>query len=89
MQEATEQPRPNLAGARFIFRGRIDCESFEEFARHRAGRLDLEIQVGACDSRSAMLSVKGQEALVDMFEMACSLGPYNCIILDVERRMLR
>ncbi|KQV12382.1 hypothetical protein ASC97_14280 [Rhizobium sp. Root1203] len=61
------------------------CASFVEFAHHRARRLDLEIAVGACDAASATVSVKGQEDLVDAFEMACSLGPYDCIILDIER----
>lgn len=88
MQEANERLGAPLEAARFIFRGTLDCVSFEEFARHRAARLDLEIQVGACDSGSATLSVKGQEALVDMFEMACSLGPYDCIVVDVERRAI-
>lgn len=75
--------------ARFTFRGKIVCESFTEFALHRARRLDLEIDVGACDAASATLSVKGQEDLVDAFEMACSLGPYDCIILDIERAAMR
>lgn len=74
-----------IQAARFTFRGQMECESFREFALHRARRLDLEIHVGACDATSATLSVKGQEDLVDAFEMACSLGPYDCIILDIER----
>lgn len=86
MQEAKGQAGPVTGSALFIFHGTIACESFEEFARHRASRLDLEIEVGACDGAKATLSVRGQEALVDMFEMACSLGPYDCIVVDVERR---
>jgi hypothetical protein len=74
-----------IHAARFTFRGQMVCESFTEFALHRARRLDLVIDFGTCDSRSATLSVKGQEDLVDAFEMACSLGPYDCIILDIER----
>jgi hypothetical protein len=74
-----------IQAARFTFRGQMVSESFKEFALHRARRLDLEIHVGACDTASATLSVKGQEDLVDAFEMACSLGPYDCIILDIER----
>jgi hypothetical protein len=61
------------------------CDSFIEFARHRARRLDLDIEMESCDAMSATLAVKGQEDLVDAFEMACSLGPYDCIILDIER----
>ncbi|MFS8110240.1 hypothetical protein QD460_00795 [Rhizobium jaguaris] len=71
--------------ARFIFRGQMVCDSFIEFALHRAHRLDLDIEMEACDATSATLAVKGQNDLVDAFEMACSLGPYDCIILDIER----
>ncbi|WP_234709012.1 hypothetical protein [Rhizobium rhizogenes] len=71
--------------ARFIFRGQVVCDSFTEFAQHRARRLDLDIEMEACDAMSATLAVKGQVDLVDAFEMACSLGPYDCIILDIER----
>ncbi|MFM2279014.1 MAG: hypothetical protein RLZZ444_1245 [Pseudomonadota bacterium] len=70
---------------RFTFTGTIACDSFLEFARHRARRLDLDLDIGRCDNGRVELTVEGQEALVDMFEMACSLGPYDCIILDVHR----
>ncbi|MDB5523029.1 MAG: hypothetical protein JWM58_792 [Rhizobium sp.] len=86
MQEAKESRGPTLEAARFTFHGQIDCDSFAEFAQHRAARLDIEIQLGACDPTSATLSVRGQEALVDAFEMACSLGPYDCVVIDVERQ---
>lgn len=71
--------------ARFTFSGRIVCDSFAEFASHRAMRLDLELDIGNCSDSSVSLSVRGPEALVDAFEMACSLGPYDCIVLDVAR----
>jgi hypothetical protein len=74
-----------MEAALFRFTGQLVCESFAEFALHRARRLDLEIDIGACDASSATLSVKGQDDLVDAFEMACSLGPYDCIILDIQR----
>lgn len=77
-----------IEAARFVFRGQMVCDSFVEFAQHRARRLDLDIEVGACDARSATLAVKGQNDLVDAFEMACSLGPYDCVILDIERSSL-
>lgn len=69
----------------FVFEGQFDCASFLNFARHRAGRLDLDLDVGVCSATRMALSVTGQEALVDMFEMACSLGPYDCIVHDVRR----
>lgn len=74
-----------IQAARFTFRGRMAGQSFTEFALHRARRLDLEIGVGFCDAAQATFSVRGQEDLVDAFEMACSLGPYDCIVLEVER----
>lgn len=69
----------------FVFRGRLDCDSFVGFARHRAGRLDLDMRIDDCSESAVSVHVAGQEALVDMFEMACSLGPYDCIVLDVSR----
>ena len=48
-------------------------------------RLDIALTVGACSAAAIELSVAGDEVLVDAFEMACSLGPYDCIILDVVR----
>ena len=74
-----------IEATRFTFRGQMVRDSFVEFALHRASRLDLEIEMGACDAVSVTLAVKGQEDLLDAFEMACSLGPYDCIILDIER----
>ncbi|WP_244618753.1 hypothetical protein [Rhizobium sp. 18065] len=60
-------------------------ESFLDFARHRAARLDLALTIGICDTAACMLTVSGPDALIDAFEMAVSLGPYDCIILDIER----
>jgi hypothetical protein len=33
--------------------------------------------------------VCGSHDLVDAFEMACSLGPYECLVLDVVRHAAR
>ena len=71
--------------ARFTFSGALECDSFIEFARHRARRLDLELAIGACSTEAISVSVRGAEVLVDAFEMACSLGPYDCIVRDVAR----
>ncbi|MCL6707681.1 hypothetical protein M8R20_11775 [Pseudomonas sp. R2.Fl] len=71
--------------ADFTFKGSLVCDSFLGFARHRAGRLDLKLDIKRCDEKAAKMSVEGAEVLVDAFEMACSLGPYDCLVLDVER----
>ncbi|MGV8936622.1 MAG: hypothetical protein ACOH2J_05820 [Allorhizobium sp.] len=69
----------------FVFKGQIECDSFLEFAAHRAARLDLDFDIGAFDTAAVAISVAGPDDLVDAFEMACSLGPYDCIVLDVMR----
>ncbi len=67
------------------FVGQIATASFIAFARHRAARLDLGLDIGDCDPTSITLRIHGEAALVDMFEMACSLGPQDCIIRDLSR----
>ncbi|SEK26026.1 hypothetical protein [Xaviernesmea oryzae] len=73
------------AQARFTFHGKLRCESFQAFARHRARRLDIALSLGACDVNSAIMAVEGQPDLVDAFEMALSLGPQDCLVTDVHR----
>ena len=70
----------------FVFRGQLRTESFVEFARHRAARLGLCFEIGPVSADVVALSVSGATELVDAFEMACSLGPYDCLVLDVARQ---
>jgi len=70
----------------FVFSGRLRTDSFVEFARHRAARLGLSIDVAQISEVAITVNVSGAAALVDAFEMACSLGPYDCLILEVARR---
>lgn len=69
----------------FTFLGQLNPASFADFARRRAERLDLALELGAFHDASAELSVSGNSDLIDMFEMAMSLGPHDCIVLDVAR----
>jgi hypothetical protein len=76
--------------ARFVFTGQLRADSFIEFARHRAARLGLRIDVGqisdqAVTVQALTVTVSGAAELVDAFEMACSLGPYDCLVLEVAR----
>ena len=71
--------------ARFVFKGTFRTQSFVEFARHRADRLGLELQFGQASTEAVALNVSGAAELVDAFEMACSLGPFDCFVLDVVR----
>lgn len=65
------------------FTGALNVESFIAFVRHRAARLDLDLAILAVDRSSATVAVAGQLDLVDAFDMACSLGPHDCMVLDV------
>jgi hypothetical protein len=71
--------------ARFVFKGSFQTKSFVEFARHRAERLGLDVQFGQANVEAVAMSVSGAVELVDAFEMACSLGPLDCSVLDVVR----
>ena len=69
----------------FTFSGRFNPASFAEFARRRAARLDLALELGEFRDVKVELSVTGHPDLIDMFEMAMSLGPHDCIVFDVAR----
>jgi hypothetical protein len=71
--------------ARFVFKGTFRTESFVEFAQHRAERLGLDLQFGQANAEAVAVKVFGAGDLVDAFEMACSLGPFDCFVLDVVR----
>jgi hypothetical protein len=85
--EAHSKPlqAPMSESANFVFSGKLKIDDFVEFARHRAARLDLAIDIGDVSDEAITLTVRGASDLVDAFEMACSLGPYECLVLDVTR----
>jgi hypothetical protein len=69
----------------FTFSGRLEPKGFVAFAEHRAARLSLGLAIASCDRDRCRLKLSGPEALIDAFEMAVSLGPYDSIVLDVTR----
>ena len=82
----TVSDMPEKAGAQsFLFEGQLNSASFAEFAHHRAARLDLALVIQAHTDRTMRLSVDGEPDLIDMFEMAMSLGPHDCIVHDIIR----
>jgi hypothetical protein len=70
-----------------VFVGRFEPESFAEFINHRARRLDLTTDIPAMARDRIEVSVAGENDLIDAFEMACSLGPIDCLVLDTFRSM--
>jgi len=84
MQTDTNVPEP-MGAQSFLFEGHLNGASFAAFARHRAARLDLALAIETHTDRAVRLSVDGEPDLIDMFEMAMSLGPHDCIVLDITR----
>jgi hypothetical protein len=70
---------------RISFTGHFVPPSFLEFVDCRAARLDVDVSVTSADPGRVAVEISGQPDLIDAFEMACSLGPLDCMILDCER----
>ncbi|WP_245428376.1 hypothetical protein [Kumtagia ephedrae] len=70
---------------RLSFVGRLAQPGFAAFVRQRAARLELELAVHGAGSGRFTVDVSGQPDLIDAFEMACSLGPLDSLVLDCER----
>ena len=66
--------------AEFRFQGRLG-EPFVTFAIRRADRLSLSGWVHRSETDIVTVAAEGPQALVDAFEIACSLGPIDS---DVE-----
>ena len=69
-----------------VFTGSFQPTGFVSFAEHRARRLDLALHTDATGVAAITMTVEGEADLVDAFEMACSLGPIDCVVLDVQRQ---
>ncbi|GJE77807.1 hypothetical protein ACFQWF_16145 [Methylorubrum suomiense] len=69
--------------ALLAFSGRFRPESFLAFMDARARLLDLVLRPRRSGPDRVEVIVDGEDALIGMFEMACSLGPIDCLVLDV------
>ena len=72
-------------GAVLVFDGALHAPSFVGFCAHRAARLSLRHTVLSQSPARVEVAVHGHHTLIDMFEMACSLGPDDCIVLSTWR----
>ncbi|WP_206064852.1 acylphosphatase [Nitratireductor mangrovi] len=66
------------------FQGRLG-EPFVAFALARAQRLSLRGWIETADADSAIVVAEGPEALVDAFEICCSLGPMDARVEEWQR----
>ncbi|WP_407178627.1 hypothetical protein [Bradyrhizobium sp. STM 3562] len=69
-----------------VFRGRFNPESFVDFVQHRAQRLQLDVVVERIGADLIEVAISGPRDLVDALEMACSLGPIDCLVREVRRK---
>ncbi len=81
---AEPSSRP-ISPTTLVFLGRLRPDSFADFVAHRAGRLSLAHRLDSLDADRAVVTISGQPDLVDAFEMACSLGPADCLVHDTRR----
>jgi len=70
---------------KLVFIGQFKPTSFLDFIRHRAMRLALCVRTEFAGDDVMEVFVSGQSDLVDAFEVACSLGPIDCLVRDHHR----
>ena len=69
---------------KFIMRGRFGADSFIPWMDRHARKLGLEKRIIAASPERIEMAVKGPPALIDAMEMACSLGPIDIWVEDIE-----
>jgi hypothetical protein len=77
--------RSMIETTRLVFIGEFRPTSFLDFMRHRATRLTLCVSPEFVGDDLIEVSVSGEPDLVDAFEVACSLGPIDCLVRDHHR----
>lgn len=65
--------------ARIDFHGQFDVSTFSDWIRHRATKLGLTGRLLTAQPNHISLEVSGPEELLNAMEVACSLGPINCL----------
>jgi hypothetical protein len=69
-----------------VFDGALEPDAFLAFCAHRAQRLSVDHDVLEHSSTRIEVALRGHATLIDMFEMACSLGPEGCVVLSTSRK---
>ena len=69
---------------RYRYAGTMTVADFLEFTAERARWLDVSGWVAASGDNAVTMVAAGPEAMVGALEMACTLGPLNAVITDIE-----
>ena len=68
-----------------VFDGTLEPDSFLAFCAHRAHRLSIDHEVLGHSPTQVEVALRGHGTLIDMFEMACSLGPEGSVVVSTSR----
>ena len=72
--------------ARLTIRGRALDASFLDFVADRARRFSLDGWTARPRAGEISILAAGPNALIDMLEVACMLGPVQALVDEIERR---
>lgn len=62
--------------------GQFNIEAFRRYAENRARLLSIRAEATRFDCREIVFSLEGLRELIDMFIMACLIGPADCSITE-------
>ncbi|MEO0384759.1 MAG: hypothetical protein AAF234_14530 [Pseudomonadota bacterium] len=68
-----------------VFDGALEPDVFLAFCAHRAQRLSIDHEVLGHSPAQVEVALRGHATLIDMFEMACSLGPEGSVVVSTSR----
>ena len=81
----TIEPRQSWTDVQLTIRGRALDRSFLTFVAEKAQRLSLNGWAAVPRTDEITIVVSGPEALVDMLEVACMLGPIDALVDAIDR----
>ncbi|WEZ82355.1 acylphosphatase [Rhizobium sp. 32-5/1] len=70
---------------KMIILGDLEASSFLPWIGRHAAKLGLSHTISHADPMRIELEIDGPEALIDMMEMGCSLGPIDVWVDRIER----
>ena len=79
-------PAARPIAAELVFTGRNLGAGYLDFVADRARRFSLDGYARAEGGETVHVVLRGPEALIDMLEVACLLGPADCLVEAVETR---
>lgn len=79
-------PNGRWTAVELVFSGHGLGPAFLEFVADRARRFSLDGWAEMTGAGAVAVTLCGPDALIDMLEVACLLGPVDCLVDDVTAR---